>query len=62
MDVNANDWSQKKFIDAAEFCQSKRNGKRNGMCRKTDYACKDYLCPYVKSSKTFEEVQRKIEE
>lgn len=44
MDVNSAEWSQSEFRKMAEGC-SRRKGSR---CNRTTFACKDYLCPFVK--------------
>jgi hypothetical protein len=54
MDVNSNGWSQAEFVTSmAKYC-SKRLGT---MCERTEFACKDYLCPVVKSAKDIKEVR-----
>lgn len=53
MDVNSSDWSQHEFIKMSSNC----NYKEQWMCKRTSYACKDYLCPIVKSVKNIAEVR-----
>ena len=56
MDVNVAEWSQKEFQDLSGVCSS----KEDWMCLKTKYACKDYLCPFVKEAKDINEVRAKL--
>lgn len=57
MDINTIKWSQKEFIDMACFCVD----KDSVMCKRTGYACKDYMCPIVKAARSIEDVKKAFE-
>ena len=60
MDVNSAEWSQKEFIILAEFCNSLKEESK--MCKKTQFACKDYLCPIVKVGTSMKDIRKKFEQ
>ena len=53
MDVNSSDWTRREFKGLSVDCES----KIGVVCTRTDYACKDILCPIVKSAKDIAEVR-----
>lgn len=54
MEVNSVDWSQKEFRELSGVCDFREDWK----CSKTNYACKDYMCPLVKAARDMKEVRK----
>jgi hypothetical protein len=53
MDVNTGDLSQREFMELANTCVLKDTWQ----CRKTGFACKDYLCFRVKIARDADEAR-----
>ena len=53
MDVNESDYNSSVFRELSKEC----NVKEDWMCKKTGYACKDYLCYKVESAADINEVR-----
>lgn len=57
MDVNSKEWSQETFDNLKSTCRHNSGWK----CEYSGFACKDYLCPYVKNGLTLEGVKKNFE-
>jgi len=53
MDVNSSEWSSSEFRTLSSGC----GFKVDWQCYKTGVACKDYICPKVKSAANIIEVR-----
>jgi hypothetical protein len=53
MDVNSAEWSQQEFRELSGVCAFKEGVQ----CSKTKFACRDFICPFVKAGTDIKEVR-----
>lgn len=56
MDINSLEYKRSVFETMAPVCED----YVGGMCKEPGYACRDYMCPKVKSAKDLKDLKSKF--